>query len=1210
MGDYPLASNYATAMDHSTSEQDKFLRPAHQDQVAIVGMSLLVPGAHEPGQFWRNLLDKKNLIREIPRERWDWRLYYDADRKSRDKIYSKWGGFLDEVPFEPTEFGIPPASVKSIEPMQLLALETTRRALKDAGIPSGHDHERTSVIFGASGGMADLGQQYATRCELPRMVGEVDPAAYERLPEWTQESFPGLLFNVSAGRVANRFNFGGSNYTVDAACASSLAAVDLGVRELLTGRSDLSLAGGVDTLQSAFAYFCFSKTQALSPTGQARSFDQNADGIVISEGVGILVMKRLADAQRDGDSIYAVIKGIGSSSDGKGSSLTAPTSIGQLRAMRRAYEMAGFGPETIGLYEAHGTGTAAGDRVELNSIVTLLREAGMARHACRIGSLKSLLGHTKSSAGVIGLAKAALALRHRVLPAHAGGDNPLPQLTDPDTPVAMQAEAIPWVAQTNHPRRAAASAFGFGGTNFHVVLEEADTGSAQAGAAHWPLEAFFWSGNDAAHLAESLETTLEILRNAPDCSLAGLARALAERADGRAPVAVVLLAGDRAQLLERIGKAKMRLANGEPPGFWAEAGLWIRTAPLPNHPKIAFLFPGQGSQYVDGLRETSLYLPEFQMALAEAESIIGPVHDRRLSDWWFSTAAANAESRKEAGAALARTEIAQPAIGMMSCALLDFLGRLQVEPDAVAGHSFGEFTALHAAGVLDRASFHRLAALRGEVMAQACQQAAGGMAAVNGERDRITAILGDGPVTVANHNSPKQTVISGPSDALETALTKLEAAGMRATRLPVAGAFHSPLMTEPAQRLAVALAELDWHTSAKATIYSNHDGAPHPDSGQALLARMQNHMLAPVEFVSAIRRMAADGINLFVEVGPRGILTKLANDILTDEPSATLLAFDSGRGALEGTLGTVAHLWAAGAGVSAIRLFDGRACQPVDMELLKQETKPASPKLAHWLLSGGSIRRPTESAGITGQQPPLTAETVGPAQLKKKEQPAEESVSIDKVNTMSIPPSAASGVSGLLSSSPTPGASGQQTALLQAYASYQETMRQFLAVQEEVMRQYLSGAPMPQPPQVASSQPAPMRSAPVTPTPVAAPQQAAPSLPTPPAAAQPEPVPPVAASTGSLNGHALEREGLTQNLLELVSDRTGYPVEALELQADVEADLGIDSIKRVEIFGAFQDFLPPAVGERIAADGESITQLRTLGGWVDAVLERSNGSHG
>jgi len=402
-----------------------------------------------------------------------------------------------------------------------LTLEAVRRALEDAGYGGGDfDRERTSVILGAGGGIGDLGGQYAARAEVPRVVENPSPQIWDRLPEWTEETFPGLLLNVAAGRVANRFNCGGSNFTVDAACASSLAAIDLAVTELETGRSNLCIAGGIDTGQSPFAYFCFSKTHALSAQGQPRSFDKAADGIVISEGIAIVVLKRLADAERDGDRIYAVIKAVAGSSDGKALGLTAPLPAGQKRALQRAYEKAGFSPASLGLYEAHGTGTVAGDRAELETITSSLQASGAGQKSCAIGSIKTLLGHTKS-----GLIKVALSLHHQVLPAHFGVDTPLDPIVDPESPVYLLKDNHPWLTNPNQPRRGGVSAFGFGGTNFHAILEEYG-GAVQRpalGGDDWPWELVILAAENRQELLPKVRFLLTALQGGAKPQLGDLA---------------------------------------------------------------------------------------------------------------------------------------------------------------------------------------------------------------------------------------------------------------------------------------------------------------------------------------------------------------------------------------------------------------------------------------------------------------------------------------------------------------------------------------------------------------------------------------------------------------------------------------------------------------------------------------------------------------
>ncbi|HLQ22864.1 MAG TPA: beta-ketoacyl synthase N-terminal-like domain-containing protein, partial [Gemmatimonadales bacterium] len=372
--------------------------------IAIVGMACYFPGSTSLLAYWENILNKVNVIGEVPPTHWDWRLYYDPDPRAPDKIISKWGGFLDDIPFDPFVYGITPNSLHSIEPLQLYLLEAVRHALADAGYADRpFERERTCAILGIGGGGNPVAVAYGFRTCLPLLDavdglgitgGEVLKKIEKILPSWTEDTFPGILSNVAVGRVANRFNFGGANYAVDAACGSSLASVQACIRELETGTSDVAVAMGADVVQTPYAYVAFSKTYALSPRGQCRPFDAFADGIVLSEGVAAIILKRLADAERDGDRIYAVIRGMGASSDGRDKGLTAPRAEGQLRALRRAYAKAGFSPARVGLIEAHGTGTVVGDQTEAQALGQVFREAGAEPQSCAIGSVKSMIGHS------------------------------------------------------------------------------------------------------------------------------------------------------------------------------------------------------------------------------------------------------------------------------------------------------------------------------------------------------------------------------------------------------------------------------------------------------------------------------------------------------------------------------------------------------------------------------------------------------------------------------------------------------------------------------------------------------------------------------------------------------------------------------------------------------------------------------------------------
>ncbi|MEW6167478.1 MAG: beta-ketoacyl synthase N-terminal-like domain-containing protein, partial [Pseudomonadota bacterium] len=1143
---------------------------AKPSDVAIVGIGVLLPGAGTPQDYWHHIVHRIGAIGEIPAARWDWQQYFDADRKARDKVYSRWGGFLDEISFDPMRFGIPPKSMKAIDPMQLLTLEVASRALFDAGYADGgFDRETTSIILGAGGGLGDLGLQYGVRAELPRFVENISEDSWERLPEWTEESFAGSLLNVAAGRVANRLDLGGVNFTVDAACASSLAAISLAVGELESGRSSMVLAGGVDTVQSPFGYLCFSKTQALSPTGEPKTFDQNADGIAISEGLAVVALKRLADAERDGDRIYAVIKAVAGSSDGKALGLTAPRPEGQLRALTRAYAKAGFSPATLGLLEAHGTGTAVGDRAEAQTVTRALAAENAAPKSVALGSVKTLIGHTKASAGVAGLIKAALALHHRVLPAHHGVSKPIDTIAEAQAPVYLLKDARPWLAHPQHPRRAGVSAFGFGGTNFHAVLEEypcggAGGGAGTAGERAWPAELFVFRCADQPALERELIRVRELLGDDSRVPMGELAFALARSAaaKGAAPLRLAIVAGDRAALAKDIDTVLAQLRGAGQP---LPAHVRLNRAVPAQAPALAFLFPGQGAQYVGMGREAALYLDELREALELADRRLLAEFPERLSSRMLPPSAFDAETEAAQNRALTDTRVAQPAIGALALGYLGFARRLGLVPAAVAGHSYGEYVALHAAGVFAAEDLLRLSAARGQAMAEASKSAApGGMAAVQAARARIAAAIArfDG-VQIANHNAPEQSVISGPKAAVEAAVQALAAENLRAVLLPVSGAFHTALVAAAQAPLSAAIRATPF-APPQCAVYANSSGAPYPSAPAAMQALLEGHLLSSVEFVAQIEAMHAAGCRVFVELGPKSICSTMVRQILAGR-DALAVSFDAGNG-LRGTLMALAELYAAGAAFDVLRLFETRDLDLLELQQLSALAQPVQLPRHVWMVSGGCARPLDDPQHRTGRLPPLTKASAQAARARTQADPV-----VGPASARQTPPSAV----GLKPELQQPGvpATAQPTVspalASEALVAYQQTMRQFLQLQERVIQQFLgTGLPAAMPP-AAAALPEPIERVPsVAPAPViAAPPQAESGI-------QP------AGTSAGHPDHALGTAGATSTvapavdfkslLLGLVAERTGYPEDMLGLEADLEAELGIDSIKRVEILGAFQ----------------------------------------
>jgi len=1253
-------------------EVDASPQPQPSD-IAIIGMATLLPQASAPESFWHNILSQVNAIGEIPSHRWDWRLYYDANPQTRDKVYSKWGGFIDEVPFDPLRFGIPPKSLKFIEPLQLLTLEAVRRALEDAGCAGGEfDRERTSVILGAGGGIGDLGGQYATRSEIPRVVESPSPQTWERLPEWTEETFPGLLLNVAAGRVANRFNFGGCNFTVDAACASSLAAIDLAVTELETGRSNLCIAGGIDTGQSPFAYFCFSKTQALSPQGQPRSFDKAADGIVISEGIAIAVLKRLADAERDGDRIYAVIKAVAGSSDGKALGLTAPLPAGQKRALERAYDKAGFSPSTLGLYEAHGTGTVAGDRAELETITSSLQVAGADNKSCAIGSIKTLLGHTKSAAGVVGLLKVALSLHHKVLPAHFGVETPLDPLVEPESPVYLLKENRPWLASSDSPRRGAVSAFGFGGTNFHAVLEEYEGGIQKpaVGGDGWPWELIVLSAENREALVLKVQSLQLALQKGAEPRLRDLAYTYARQWETQLGIGATLaiVTSSLPELAAALTSALSYLAGNSASPLPPEIQLSEdNTSADEDKPLTAFLFPGQGAQYPGMAGEVALYSEEMRQALEFADSHLSDRFPKLLSQFIYPPSAYSEADETSNQQQLKETQVAQPALGAVESGYLKLLARLGIKADLAAGHSYGEYAALHSAGVLSQAEFLHLSAIRGQIFSQACQTVEGAMAAVQMTREELAERIGSFPgVVVANHNAPLQSVISGSREAVEQAIESWNAAGITARKLPVAGAFHSPLLAGTQEELteAIAAASLE---PPKFPVYANATAVPYNADVESIRSQLGQQALSPVEFVSQIQAMYEAGARTFIEVGPKSILTKFVGQILADREHGAV-SLDGQGGGLRGFLLALGTLVTRGVAVRLTALFAERKIQQLELSRLAALTRPSDLSPSTWLVNGGGVRPLGASNSYSSKQPPLTLETAVRASQDqdKKEQNgskgAKQGLEVDKskpVKFVSPPANTSSPPLPIHSTpqtkiqraitmseqnplptsqpaSPPTYAAHQEPpmavpAALQAYNAYQQTMRQFLTLQEKVMLQFLhasqAGAAAPPMPVAMSErkllplhQPLPIPDYPnesgsANPSPALLPtsprlspppqvsisptiQQTAPATTLQPVADLTLPTSPVPVATLP----QLERGSLTQTLLQLVSERTGYPIEMLGLEQDLEAELGIDSIKRVEILGAMQKSLPAAVAEGMQSQMESLTRVKSLKGIIEQVL--------
>uniref|UniRef100_UPI0003625516 type I polyketide synthase n=1 Tax=Actinokineospora enzanensis TaxID=155975 RepID=UPI0003625516 len=1233
--------------------------------IAIVGVAGLFPMAHDHRDFWQNIVDAADCTQDVPASRWRVEDYYDPDPGAPDKTYCTRGGFVPDVAFSPLEWGLPPNQMEVTTVVQMLSLGVARDLLRDAGAVDStwYDPARTGVVLGVAG-PTTLSHPLAARlstpvlrevvrsCGLSEQDAEEIAARYvEAFPPWEENSFPGLLGNVIAGRVANRLDLGGMNCTVDAACASSLSAVHIAIGELLSGRADMMITGGADTENSVFGYMCFAKTQALSKSGRIRPFDDSADGTLVGEGIGMLALKRLADAERDGDRVYAVIRGVGASSDGRFKSIYAPRAEGQVVALRRAYADADCSPASIGLFEAHATGTRVGDKTELTALNELLSSTTEEKRFAAIGSVKSQIGHTKGAAGAASLIKLAMGLYHKTLP-------PTINVERPNTTIDFDAAAFylntgtrPWITDPRRPvRRAAASAMGFGGTNFHVVLEEASADRAVTRTLHRTAHAFLWHAPDR-------DALLDLLRSGAEPSLGAIP----------ADHARIGFVGE--ELREQ---AIAELAGSDAEQWSHPSGIFYRRRALPSV-RVGALFAGQGSQYVNMGLSAVLNNPLLGTAFDEANAVFDG-SSPLLSEVVYPAATFDGTTDTDRELALRRTEYAQPAIGALSVGHFRFLRELGLECAGFLGHSFGELTALWAAGSLSDSDFFELARARGLAMSPpAADFDAGAMVAVDADRATVEEILTAHPdVTVCNHNAPDQVVVGGATIAVADVVAACNARGLTAKVLPVAAAFHTSHVGHAVDAFRASLSTVDI-AAPIGPVYANTRDAAYGEDVDANRTVLAEQLRNPVEFVTALQSMHADGCTVLVEFGPRRVLTQLAIRTL---PDIETIAIDLGP-KVDSDLAlkrAAIQLAVLGAPITDINRHDAPAPhRPVPtgmtITLNGRDHVPDTRHAAYATALNGDYQvestRPRHQA--TGEPEPHTpahpephsrtpeqaeagslsvtaasgdrASEVAhaPVQVELRE-PVPEVIPVESEPT-SVPVEqplvagfgeiaarhldlhtryvegqlrVADGLVSALRSAPDGGAglhaaveavTDQSIAIGEAHVRVNEILAALTELEFSPTR--LAPAPaLLATPAISATPAAPTTPALTTPAP-ATPDQA--TVPAPaavaPAAGPATPVtPPVSQAPTAPDlakpspvGNGQTKAGSTpaeieSALLRIVADKTGYPPEMVDPTMDLEADLGVDSIKRVQILGTLGERFPalPAVGP------EQVAELRTL----------------
>ncbi|MEO1559048.1 MAG: beta-ketoacyl synthase N-terminal-like domain-containing protein, partial [Cyanobacteria bacterium J06632_19] len=882
--------------------------------IAIIGMASIFPEARNIQEYWQNIVDKIDCITDIPETHWSVEDYYDSNpRTKEDKTYCNKGGFIPSIDFNPMEFGIPPNILEVTDVSQLLSLVVAKEAMEDAGYHEKREFNRDNVGVVLGSAALKLGVPLSSRLQYPiwkkalkssglsdedtdKIIKKIQSAYVQ----WDENAFPGMLSNVISGRIANRLNLGGLNCTVDAACASSLAALKMAIAELVEHRSDMMLTGGIDTDNSISAYISFSKTPAVSPGDKVKPFDAKSDGMMLGEGLGMIVLKRLSDAERDKDKIYAVIKGIGTSSDGRFKSIYAPRKEGQVKALQRAYEDAGFDPATVGLVEAHGTGTMAGDPTEFASLREYFSDENFKRQHIALGSVKSQIGHTKAAAGAASLIKTALALHHKVLPPTINVTQPNPKLNIKHSPFYLNAETRPWISPSGEaPRRAGVSSFGFGGTNYHVVLEEYNSEHNSAYRLHKSPTQVILFEDSPAQLLQTCTTTLEKLQSdAGSNHYAELVEASKFKEIPQSSARIGFVASSLTEACKRL-KVTIDLLKNKPSATeWEHpSGIHYRSEGMNLQGKVVALFSGQGSQYLNMGKEVLMNFPLLRQLYGYMDSLLLKDNLQPLSEIVFPHPVFGENEKNAQIAALQRTEYAQPAIGMLSAGYYKVLQKAGFKPDFVAGHSFGELTALWASEALSDADYCALVKARGQAMAapEDPNYDTGAMLAVKEDLGKIEALLKNYPeVKIANLNSPRQVVLAGPTPEIHQLQQILHDSGHAAVVLPVAAAFHTPLIAFAQKSFAIATKSVTFK-SPKIPVYTNVTGKRHSADPSIVQKTLESQLSNSVLFKQEIENIYAEGGYCFVEFGPRKILTNLVKDILGDRPHMAIALNSSPR---------------------------------------------------------------------------------------------------------------------------------------------------------------------------------------------------------------------------------------------------------------------------------------------------------------------------
>ncbi|MEO1349006.1 MAG: type I polyketide synthase [Cyanobacteria bacterium J06635_15] len=831
------------------------LEAAKTEPIAVVGLGCRFPsGADHPDAFWTMLREGRDGITEVPRDRWNVDTFYHPNPDAPGKIASRYGGFLDRPLdlFDAEFFGITPREAASLDPQQRLLLEVSWEALEHAGIaPEQLSGSPTGVFIGI------CSNDYSQKL-LNRDVTAID--AYMAT---------GNCHSVAAGRLSYALGLQGPSLAVDTACSSSLVAVHLAIQHLRSGECNLALVGGVNYLLSPEFSINFSRAHMLATDGRCKTFDTAADGYVRAEGCGVVCLKRLSDAKAAGDRIFAVIRGSAINQDGASSGLTVPNGPAQQTVIHQALAQAGLSPHQVGYVEAHGTGTKLGDPIEIGALAAVFGPERSPKQPLIVGSLKTNIGHLEGAAGLAGLIKVVLALQHGEIPPHLHFNQPTPHVSWDDLPLAVPTQVMPWPA-IEARRIAGLSSFGFSGTNAHIVLEAPPDYPApvpnpsETGQFERPLHLLTLSAKTAAALEALVNHHAQHWQQCPNANIADVCFS-ANTGRSHFDHRLSLIVASAEQLQEQLA--------AQVPGQ-VIVGSHQTHVTTSESPQIAFLFTGQGAQFVGMGRSLYETQPIFRQALDCCNEILRAHLDQSLLSVLYPT-------NPEHESLINQTAYTQPALFAVEYALAQLWQAWGIRPSVVVGHSIGEYVAAHQAGVFNLADGLKLIAARGRLM-QALPQD-GAMVVVASDEAQVSQVIRPygADVAIAAINGPKNIVMSGRCQAIEAITAQFNDRGIKTKKLQVSHAFHSPLMVPMLDEFRQVAAGIKF-TPPQVQLISTVTGKIAP-AAIATPDYWIDHVCQPVRFAAAMATLQQQNCNVFLEIGPRPILLGMGQTCLPEQ---------------------------------------------------------------------------------------------------------------------------------------------------------------------------------------------------------------------------------------------------------------------------------------------------------------------------------------